>query len=329
MNAVVSHSLLWIYHTDDANGNNIAEPLPGVCSNQEPHEGFKDLEIKDMSTIWGMLGSIDTKLGTGLQLAKMAKERCGGKLPLLMESSQRYSSYQALFKNINVASAIRVFIEMYESLQFIKTMEDKKLDGWATTEIPPLPVDYWSFPDKREDLLHRLLSVAIIATCYDLNAPLPLDNWQNDLAAYGIKGPEVDQFVDIITGKVQPKADEFLQTAANCLYRLREQTLSPNDLFVVHFRLLNFLAQGEWGNYSGKPFANLLSQKWQHVADHQKFALNSPKLYVQMLHEKCADTSLSGYSKAASILEVAASATSVRLATSGLQFLSQIKDRRK
>ena len=329
LHAVVRHSLLWIDHTDDANGNNIAEPLPGVCSNQEPHEGFKDLEIKDMPTIWGMLGSLDTKLGTGLQLAKMAKERCGGKLPLLMESSQRYSSYQVLFKNINVASAIRVFVEMYESLQFIKTMEDKELDRWATTEIPPLPADYWSFPDKREDLLYRLLSVAITVTCYDLNAPLPLDNWQNDLAVYGIKGQEVDQFIDIITGKVQPKSDEFLQTAANCLFRLREQSLSPNDLFVVHFRLLNFLSQGEWGYYSGKPFANLLSQQWQYVADHQKFAFNSPKLYVPMLHEKCADTSLSGYSKAASILEVAASATGVRLATSGLQFLSQIKDRRK
>jgi len=282
-----------------------------------------------MPAIWGMLGSLDTKLGTGLQLAKMAKERCGGKLPLLMERSQRDSSYEALFKNISVASAIHVFIEMYESLQFLKTMEGKTLDGWAITEIPPLPADYWSFPDKRDDLLHRLLSVAITATCHDLNAPLPLDNWQNDLTAYGIKGPEVDQFIDIITGKVQPKADEFLQTAANCLYRLREQSLSPNDLFVVHFRLLNFLAQGEWGYYSGKQFANLLSQQWQQVADHQKFAFNSPKIYVPMLHEKCADTSLSGYSKAASILEVAASATGVHLATSGLQFLSKIKDGRK
>ena len=329
LHAVVRHSLLWIDHTDDANGNNIAEPLPGVCSNQEPHEGFKDWEIKDMPVSWGMLGSLDTKLGTGLQLAKMAKDRCGGKLPLLMESSQRYSSYQALFKNINVASAIRVFIEMYESLLCTKMMESKKLDGWATTEIPLLPADNWSFPDKRNDLLHRLLSVAITATCHDLNTPLPLDNWQNDLAVHGIKGQEVDQFIDIITGKVQPKSDNFLQTAANCLFRLREQSLSPNDLFVVHFRLLNFLAQGEWGNYSGKPFANLLSQQWQHVADHQKFAFNSPKLYVPMLHEKCADTSFGGYSKAASILEVAASATGVHLATSGLQFLSQIKEREK
>lgn len=329
LHAVVGYSLLWMSHTDDADIKEIAEPLPGICSNQEPHEGFKEREIKGMPTIWGMLGSLDTKLGTGLQLAKMAKERCGGELPLLMESSQRYSSYIALFKNINVVSAIRVFIEMDESILCAKLMENKKLDGWATTEIPPLPSDYWSFSDKREDLLHRLLSVAITATCYDLNAPLPLYNWQNDLAVYGIKGPEVDQFIDIITGKVQPNPDKLLQTAANCLYRLREQSLPPHDLFAVHFRLLNFLAQGEWGNYSGKPFANLLSQQWQHVADHQKFAFNSPKLYVPMLHEKCADTSLSGYSKAVSILEVAASATSVRLATSGLQFLSQIKDRRK
>lgn len=146
LHAVVRHSLLWIDRTDGSSGNNLEEPMPGVCSNQEPHEGFKDLDTKGMPTSWGMLGSLDTKLGTGLLLAKMTKERCGGKLPLLMECSQRYSSYQALLKNINVASAIRVIIEMYESILCTKMVETKKLDGWATTEIPPLPVDYWSFP---------------------------------------------------------------------------------------------------------------------------------------------------------------------------------------
>ncbi len=177
--------------------------------------------------------------------------------------------------------------------------------------------------------LSRLPSVAITTTCHDLNAPLPLDYWQNDLAVYGIKGSEIDQFTAVITGKAPPNSDKRLQTATNCLYRLREQSLSPKDLFVVCFRLLNFLATGDWGVYSGKLFANLLSQQWQYVADHQKFAFNSPTLYVPMLHEKCAGTNLSGYSKAAAILEVAALATGVRLEISGLQFLSQIKDGRK
>ena len=328
LHAIVRHSLLWIAQSDDTSRNNVSEPLPGACSNQEPHEGFKDLKIIDMPAIWGMLGSIDTKLGTGLELAKMAKERCG-KLPLLMEISQRYSSYQALFNNINTPSAISVIIAMYESLQCEKPLEDKKLDGWSATDIPPLPPDYWNLGDKREQLLHILLSIAITATCYDFTSPLPVDNWRHDLNACGIKGEDINEFIDIFIGREKPKSEELLHAATNCLYRLREEALSPQELFAVHFRLFNFLATGQWGQYSGEQFADFLSRQWRYVAERQLFALISPKLYLPQLNERCLDTILSGYSKAASILEVASQVTGVGLSKAARELLSQIKDRKK
>ena len=326
LHAVVRQSLLWISHTDDAAEYNIAEPLPGICSNQEPHEGFKNLEIKDMPTIWGMLGSIDTKIGTGLELAKIAKDKYG-KLPILIEISQRYSSYQALFKNINTASAINSIVAMDEALMCKKPMEEKKLNGWSASEIPPLPPAYWDSVDNRNKVLNILLSVAITVTCYDFTSQLPLHNWRYDLTANGIKGSEIDHFFDVIGGSSEPEADNLLEDAANCLQRIRKQALSPKDLFIVHFRLLNFLATGEWGNYSAKPFSDLLSRQWQDIAEHQTFALISPKLYVPHLSDICAATDLSGYSKAAAIIEVAALATGVSVSKSGLDFLSQIKER--
>lgn len=326
LHAIVKHSLLWIDLGEKATQNNIVEPMPGACSNQEPHEGYKDLDIKDMSASWGMLGSIDTKFGTGLELAKLAKERCHGKLPLLMDIMQRISRLQALYKNLEVSSAVQIFVEMYESLQCHAPMEAEQMDGWVPSEIQQLPSDYWDSKDRRENLLNRILSVAITSACIDLSASLPIDDWRQDLDACQIKGHEINIFFDIISGKSTPKTDELLQVVAGWLYRLQYDDLSPKDLFVAHFRMLNFLSGQEWGQYSGDIFANRLSRHWQHVAQTQKFALISPSLYAPILLERCNDKDLSGYSKTASILEVAASATGVSLAKSSTDFLHQIRD---
>jgi hypothetical protein len=78
LHAFVRHSLAWIHGADSRVANpEMVEPPPGACSNQEPHEGLKDLRILEISAIWGLLGNIDTKMGTGLGLAQFAVEKAG------------------------------------------------------------------------------------------------------------------------------------------------------------------------------------------------------------------------------------------------------------
>ena len=327
IHAVIGHSLLWLSHSANAAQYNIAEPSPGMCSNQEPNEGFKDREIRDISCTWGMLGSLDTKLGTNLNLFQIAKERCAGKLPLLMEIDQRWSSYVALFKNVNITSAIRILVEMYESLKCKEPMESEQIDGWSSTTIPPLPIGFWTSPEWRQNLLQRLISVAITATCHEPTNSLPLDVWQADLKHFAINGAEISRFFEIITGQYQSNNDDLTEVVILHLYRLREETLSPSDLFICHFKLLNYLTQGEWGNFSGESLAEFISRQWVGVADTQRFAINSPAYYAPLLKEKCDDKALEGYSKVASILETAASATGVRLAASAIQYLSEMKSK--
>ena len=327
LHAVIGHSLLWLSHAENAAQYNIAEPLPGVCSNQEPHEGFKDQDIKGIASTWGMLGSLDTKLATGLNLAQVAKERCAGKIPLLMEIDQRYSSYVALFKNVNVASAIRIFVEMYESLECKAPMEIEALDGGSTTEIPHLPSTFWATSGWRQNLLQRLLSVAVSATCYEPTSLLPIDSWLTDLGLNDIKGLELDRFFNILSGKLKPDDENLTEVVTWHIYRLREQSLSPQELFVSHFKILNYLTQGEWGNYTGDVFAKLVCRNWYKVTENQKFALHSPTYYVPLLRDKCEDKTLQGYSKVASVLEAAASATGVSLARSAVQYLSELKNK--
>jgi tetratricopeptide (TPR) repeat protein len=326
LHALVRHSLAWIYGVDRRlTDREMVEPPPGACSSQDPHEGLKDLRISGVLEIWGLLGNIDTKLGTGLGITQLVLEKAGGKLPLLIRIDERISKYEALWNSADAGIAIPVIIGMIEVSNYRKEFEASAFDGWQIGDIPGLPVGHWNDPRNRAYLLFHVFSVGILATARKALTPLPIEQWRGDLEIFGIRGEEVERFLNILDGKEAVRDEEFLEQAAFALYKIREATISPIDLFVYHFRLLNALVTGDWGYFVGNAFADLVSRQWLEVTENQKFALRSPAFYVPVLVTKCNKTDISGYAKAGSILETAADATGTQLAQSGRDFLSRVK----
>jgi tetratricopeptide (TPR) repeat protein len=326
LHALVRHSIAWIHGADRRlTDREMVEPPPGACSNQEPHGGLKDLRISDISDIWGLLGNIDTKLGTGLGIAQLALEKAGGKLPLLIRIDERISKYEALWNSGDVGIAVPVIIGMIEVSNYRKEFEASTFAGWQIGDIPALPGGYWNDPSNRAYLLFHLLSVEILATSLNAQTPLPIEQWRGDLEIFGIHGEEVERFLTLLDGKEVVRDEEFLEQAAFALYKIREAVISPIDLFVCHFRLLNALVSGDWGYFVGNAFADLVSKQWLAVAEHQKFALRSPFFYVPILLSKCQQVDISGYAKAGSILETAADAVGAYVAQSGRDFLSRVR----
>ena len=109
---------------------------------------------------------------------------------------------------------------------------------------------------------------------------MPFEAWLNDVHFYNIAGPEVDRFFALLTGAERPLDNRFLEEAALALRRIREDMLSPNDLLICHFRLLNALFSGDWGKPVGDALANIVATQWVNVSEHQRFALTSPSLYA-------------------------------------------------
>lgn len=326
LHAVVRHSLAWIHGADRGVADQkMVELPPGACSNQDPHEGLKDLRIVDLSTTWGLLANIDTKLGTGLRLAQLATERAGGKLPLLIRIDERVARYEALCKSGDVLEAVSVTVGMIEGINCRKQFEGSVFDGWQVGDVPALPFNYWTDPNNRGYLLFNLLSVGALATSRNLRSPLPVAQWRKDMEAFGIHGEEVERFFNLLDGKEAVKDGGLLEEATFALFKIRQATISPVDLFICHFRLLNALASGDWGYFTGNAFADLVSRQWLEVVEHQKFALRSPSFYVPILLTKCKKNDISGYAKAGSIVEAAADATGAHLAQSGREFLSRVK----
>ena len=124
-----------------------------MCSNPEPYEALKDRSLIEMSAVWGMLGNIDTRLGTGLDLTLQAEKKSNGALPLIVRFKDRVTRYQALWDGTDFPRAVPIIIDMIEGSMCFKQLNAAQHDSWAPSNITPLPNDYWEDQNNRASLL--------------------------------------------------------------------------------------------------------------------------------------------------------------------------------
>jgi hypothetical protein len=214
---------------------------------------------------------------------------------------------------------------MIEGNVCLKQLNATQRDGWAPSDITPLPDDYWEDQNNRAYLLFTLLAVGVLVTSLHPDRPLPVEAWCNDTRLHNVAGPEVDRFFALLDGTETQTDGSLLEEAALALRRIREEALVPTNLFICHFRLLNALISGEWGKSIGQALAKIVAAQWLNVSENQCFALISPVLYASLLKETCEDVSRPGFPRVASILKTTALATGVRLANSGMEFLTHVE----
>lgn len=326
VHAAVRHCLGWIATgARDMSETGHAEPLPGMCSNPEPHEGLKDRPLIDMSAVWGVLGNIDTRLGTGLDLMRQAEQKSGDALPLIVRIRDRVARYEALWHGKDLPRAVSIVIGAIEATICVNQLDGTQADDWAPSDIPPLPNDYWEDQNNRVNIFFSLIASGVLATYLYPESPLPVEEWLNDIRLHHIAGTEVDHFVTLLTGTEKQVDGSLLENAVLALHRIREDALSPKELCVCHFQLLNALFSGEWRKPVGDALAKIVATQWANVSANQRFALTNPSLYAPMLKAKCEDTSRVGFPQVASILKVATAATGVRLDKSVADFLTHVE----
>ena len=331
VHAAVRHCLGWLYtgllgsSCLGISETSLAEPTPGMCSNPEPHEGLQDLSFVDIPAIWGLLGNIDTRLGTKLGLMQRAEEKNNGKLPLMICMNERTDHYEALLNGKDIPKAVSIFIKMIENNRFSREVAGSQLDLLAPITIPRLPDNYWEDANTKTELLLFLVAIGVLSTSLNPNTPLPVEAWQRDLSLNNITGREVDLFFDCLTGAQQKIHEGILERSASSLYLIRNKKLIPNDLLICHLQLLDVLYFRDFGMYICNYFTDIVVSHWLKISEHQRFALKSPTLYAPILKEKCQDTEHVGFSKIASILKTSIVATGAPIHESWIEFLNEVE----
>jgi tetratricopeptide (TPR) repeat protein len=320
LHATVRHAIAWVcgYETNSRRPPPMAEPIPGMCSNQEPNEGIADVEIRDLDTLWPLLVAVDERVGAGVGLAEIARKRQAGLAPIVVQALERGTAVDGLRHGKGLAEAPRTIVRFTESVVAQGSDEAK---GWDKAEIGALPPKYWDDPARETSLVRLLLAAAVVATSEGV--AIAFDSWREQLSQVGALTSPVARFLALLADTDEAPDGTLLQEAATSLAKIRKGGLSPKVLFECHFRLLNAVAGGDAEYLAGHALEKL-TLAWKQVSQNQRFALVAPADHCPMLEERCASSALSGISKVANVLEVAARAVGARLAPEARAFLKRL-----
>jgi len=321
LHATVRHSISWIhFDARKIQPTDLVEPLPGMCSNQEPHEGIKDHRIIDISGAWELLASTEFVLGLEIGIRARSQAVTGGKKPLLMAGYERSLVFDSAMRGKDFTNLVPMLIEMLEGLHHSKTLEESHEDGWAIGDIPELPDGYWSDFKNWDLFYHFMLVASVISTADSQVALLPIERWRADLASAGALPDEVDQFLNVLSGAVPN--DSLYQKSAAAIFALRSDVLAPVDLWRCTFLLLNAcMLKKQLVEDSLEKF---LIARWFFATNNQRFAFTTPSLACAEIERCWLDKSLSGLSKIAAVLNVAAPYLNIRLSADTVRVLKKI-----
>jgi len=322
LHATVRHSIYWIHlEVRDEHSQHVVEPHPGMCSNQEPHEGIKDHRIVDISATWDLLAYTERVLELNIGISERSKKTPENTKPILLVGYMRTLAFDSIFKRKNFNNLIPSLIDMLEVSHYTKTLKEEQDDVWAAGDVPKLPDGYWKDRENSNLLYLYILVASVICTASDHMAPLPIEQWRTDLAIAGALSDDVNVFLNLLSG-TSPDASLYQQAAA-AIFVLRSGILVPTKLWEVSFRLLNtFMMEKRWVE---KALEGILITRWFFAINNQRFAFSTPALVCPEIERCCLDTSLNGFAKIASILDITRSYLNIKLSDDGQKMIAAIK----
>jgi tetratricopeptide (TPR) repeat protein len=321
LHATVRHCISWIHF--EARGkypSDFIEPVPGMCSNQEPHEGIKDHRIIDISAAWDLLASTEQILGLDLGIKARAYLVAGGKKPLLIEGYNRALAFELIFKNKNFDDLVTAIIGMHEAILHSKSLKDGQDDEWTIGDVPKLPEGYWDKSEALDFIYHYLLVASVICTFDNQASPLPIVRWRADLAKASTLTDEVNCFLNVLSGAIPDQT--LYQQAAAAIFALRNGVFAPSELWKGSFRLINALMNEK--RLVETSLEGLLNSSWLFAINSQRFAFSTPSLACADIEKCCFDDTLNGLAKISTVLEAAAPYLNVRLSLDAKQMLRRI-----
>lgn len=321
LHATIRHSISWIhFNARGEHSIDLAVPLPGMCSNQNPHESMKEQRIIDISAAWELLASTERVLKLNAGIFERAEIVTGGKIPRVLVGYNRIQALDLIFKNNDFDNLVTVLIEMFEGFNHSKILKERQEDDWEIGDISKLPNGYWENFKDWDWFYLCMLAASVICTADNQSNPLPIERWRSDLANAGALSDDVVQFLNVLSG-ASPD-DSLYQQAAASLFKLRKGAVVPTELWKACFRLLNACMNGK--RWVEPALEKMLISRWMYAIHHQRFAFSTPSIICPEIEQCCLDQSLTGLSKIATVLDIAASYLTIPMSSSAQEMLKRI-----
>lgn len=324
LHATVRHCISWIhFEATQERSEKLADPRPGMCSNQEPHGGIKDHRIVDISAAWLLLRQTEQAMGLDCGIGARAEKFSDARQPLYVAGYKRTLDFMAALRTPPWDGVVPALVRMHEAMLYSKELrvqehEDK---GWQPGEIPKLPEGYWDKPENWSLVPQALLASCINCLAHHPGQPFPVERWRTDLAMLAQLPVEVAALLDVLEG--HPADGSLYQKVGAGLVALRNEAVAPETLWKASFLLINaFELLKQW---AAGDIETLVTRRWTVAADTQRFAFRLPSLAVPAIKTACAAADQKGSArKVATIITSAAPYLSIRLAPEAKEMLERI-----
>lgn len=323
LHATVRHCISWIhFEAKQEQSEQLVAPRPGMCSNQEPHEGIKDHRIVDISAAWLLLHqteqAVGVDCGVGIRNEKFSDE----KQPPFVAGYKRTLDFEAALRTPPWDGVVPAFVRMQEAMIYSRELrlQEHEENGWQPGEIPQLPGEYWKKAENWGLTYQALLAACINCLAHHPEQPFPVEKWRRDLTTLAPLPSEVAVFLDVLEGR--PADGSLYQEVGVGLVSLHKGAVAAETLWKASFRILNAFEQLKL--WTEKDIEALITKRWKIAADDQPFAFETPSLAIPAIKAACADEARTGLAKAAAIVAVAAPYLSIRMAPEAKAMLERI-----
>jgi hypothetical protein len=313
----VSHAIAWLKQNVEG-GDRFQQPPGGWFSDPDAEAERKE-PVQPAIYFWYYLAKVEYACGTGNIIFNRFEEAGRShEMPHVRASVAKLRLQHALREPTTVSPLIEEFASFAAQLRNYSDSHGEVPENstWHVQVLVPF--------------LFAALSVRLASHVYPDSAAI--NRWREDAERHGVYTEALRAWLDFLeksTGMEQSEIisvmkDQDQRTEVRLLAALllsRDESIDPENLFYANVVLITTPnAFGLWGEDVESYVAEMISENWRRVVEHQRFALRSPNLTVPEILRAC--TEGGGFKKAARILLAARGAVQTPLADSLLQQLS-------
>jgi tetratricopeptide (TPR) repeat protein len=278
----------------------------GMCSNLQPLDEIMNLRTSPKLRLlaWYQLAELEVELQANVGVFEELQRRT---VTTKIVSCEQSLIMQVLARCIRTVDIGQFFLHLpsYVARTVYYTsnadkIRDKDICEMTVPEFPEIKAADWSKDPFLSIAKDAIVALGAIAACSDVShfeESLLKHVDRMEYASAALK-PFIECFK-----KVPRKANDVYELAAFCIGRLmgEEGILTPDDTFIVTFRLWNWLGQSNFRGTVENVVAEHLAERWQKIITDQRFYLMQPMMSVPPI-EDALNESTKGMAKIAVIV---------------------------
>jgi len=289
--------------------------FPGCCSYLNPPEEFLKLESGPFLACWYHLASLEVMVKTECGILEELRKRTDTQRILLGEL---LLNHHLMAKHISSLDTDDFFLYLPEYIVKAvhmkghgKSGQPENICDLTTEDFPSLQPNDWKSKVHlwvATDALLALMARAMFSKVHDFQESLS-SHVASDKHLNGALG----SLVECSEKRFRPKGDTP-EVAAHYLGGMirKKLSLTPDEMFIVSFRLWQWLRSSEFRIYFEDEVADHLSACWENIIENQRSILLQPMITVPAI-EGALKGSTKGIKKIAGIVLAAENAVGCTL----------------